>query len=421
MYFMVFCPVSSSSDCTNNLSSFARAKIMRKGCNGRPAILEQLRKMPAESGRSRARQLSFDIDQAASPGGFNRNRLRFARELRNLRQAQLGELAGLNASAISQFESGWNGPSATTIDALARALRVPPEFFASEDSLTASMATGYFRADRKTPKPVKTSVSRWLSLLGLALHALDDQGLLPEDRVPTMPVRPGDTSTDVERLAQDVRNALEVSNGPIPDAIALVESYGVLVAQVLLPVESMDSFSVRCLPRSVIALGSGRRHSGRNRFDVCHELGHLVMHQNAVAPHGILEQQADQFASSFLMPGTEIEDELPPQVDIHEYAELAEKWGVSTEALIYRAHMLGLVTKESYLRARTFLRRSWRSNDPNRDERPSVAHQVAARADEPGAARAVALQLRILEEDVTRLVHRSQVGDIEVFDLLLAT
>ena len=374
-----------------------------------------------ESDRRPTHQLSFEIGEPRSTlGGFNRSRLRFARELRQMRQVRLAELTGVNTSAISHFETGRHSPLPTTVASLARALSVPPEFLTNEDELTASMATGYFRADRKTAEPVKASVSRWLSLQSMAFEVLDSHGLLSEPFVPTIPVSSDHTPVDPEDIAEEVRRMMGVPIGPIANAIDLVESFGVLVVRVQLPLESMDSFSIPCQPRPIIALGSSRSHSGRSRFDVCHELGHLVMHRNAVAGHRVMESQANTFASAFLMPRVEMERQLPSQVDIKTFTTIASEWGVSTEALIYRAHTLGLATKESYLSARRFLRKSMLGNDPQRDEHPRTAQLVAAFADEPGAISRVASKIHLFENDVVRLVHRDRSEGLEVFDLLIA-
>jgi transcriptional regulator with XRE-family HTH domain len=55
-------------------------------------------------------------------------RLRELRGKKDLTQADLAELAGLTASAISQFESGVREPNFSSLVKLARALDVSPSF-----------------------------------------------------------------------------------------------------------------------------------------------------------------------------------------------------------------------------------------------------------------------------------------------------
>lgn len=55
-------------------------------------------------------------------------RVRTARELRKLSQAELAEEAGLQPSAVSHFESGRRSPSFQNLKALADALKVTTDY-----------------------------------------------------------------------------------------------------------------------------------------------------------------------------------------------------------------------------------------------------------------------------------------------------
>jgi transcriptional regulator with XRE-family HTH domain len=55
-------------------------------------------------------------------------RLRIARELRKLSQAELAEKANLQPSAISHFESGRRSPSFQNLKALADALKITTDY-----------------------------------------------------------------------------------------------------------------------------------------------------------------------------------------------------------------------------------------------------------------------------------------------------
>jgi transcriptional regulator with XRE-family HTH domain len=61
------------------------------------------------------------------PGIFEQ-RLRAARELRNMSQGELAEKAGLQPSAISHFETGGRSPSFDNLKRLADALNVTTDF-----------------------------------------------------------------------------------------------------------------------------------------------------------------------------------------------------------------------------------------------------------------------------------------------------
>ena len=78
------------------------------------------------------------------------------------------------------------------------------------------------------------------------------------------------------------------------------------------------------------------------RFTLCHELGHIIMHQDAmVAPD--MEKQADEFAAEFLMPEIEIRPYLT-DLSLEKLATLKQFWKVSMAALLKRATDLGVIT-----------------------------------------------------------------------------
>ncbi|MGL5303474.1 MAG: ImmA/IrrE family metallo-endopeptidase, partial [Aeromonas sp.] len=88
----------------------------------------------------------------------------------------------------------------------------------------------------------------------------------------------------------------------------------------------------------------------RFRFDIAHELGHLVLHDGITTGDMITESQANRFASAFLMPRVSFSKEFPAlrgrQFDWSKLVEFKSRWKVSLKAIIYRASSLGLITPE---------------------------------------------------------------------------
>ena len=89
----------------------------------------------------------------------------------------------------------------------------------------------------------------------------------------------------------------------------------------------------------------------RRRFTIAHELGHFVLHRakrrtfncDKAAVHlslesaGVIEREADEFASNLLMPGDVLRERITSQdVDLHLLSGLAKAFGVSFEALCIR-------------------------------------------------------------------------------------
>lgn len=103
----------------------------------------------------------------------------------------------------------------------------------------------------------------------------------------------------------------------------------------------------------------------RIRFSLAHELGHMVMHMETPPPSvEIAEEQADSFASQFLMP----EDEIKPMLynlKMTTLAELKRRWNVSMRSLIRRAKDLNTISKDTYRYFQMdFSRRKYNKNEP---------------------------------------------------------
>jgi Zn-dependent peptidase ImmA (M78 family) len=131
---------------------------------------------------------------------------------------------------------------------------------------------------------------------------------------------------------------------------------------------SVDAYSFDSRLRPVVVLNPIKRDHYRQRFDVAHELGHLVMHGDAEPGGHIVEEQAHRFASELLMPAAEIRDRLPATMGGNVWvtlAKLKEQWGVSMQALLFRARQLGRLGDVSYRNAMTTISaRGWRRDEP---------------------------------------------------------
>ena len=68
------------------------------------------------------------------------SRLRATRELRNLKQSELAERSGLQAAAVSHFETGRRAPSFDNLRRLADALNVTTDFLIGRTN--ESMSSG---------------------------------------------------------------------------------------------------------------------------------------------------------------------------------------------------------------------------------------------------------------------------------------
>jgi hypothetical protein len=114
----------------------------------------------------------------------------------------------------------------------------------------------------------------------------------------------------------------------------------------------VDAFSTSQLPRPIIVLTPDRADDVyRHRFTAAHEVGHLLLHGEAVPGDAIQEKEADIFAAEFLTPSEVIRPELPSRMDLKALERLGQKWGVSVDSLVYRCREIGAVSDPAYRRA----------------------------------------------------------------------
>ncbi len=114
----------------------------------------------------------------------------------------------------------------------------------------------------------------------------------------------------------------------------------------------------------------------RQRFTLAHELGHIVMHE---APNPEMEEQANAFASFFLVPRTDLRYSIAGRrIDISLLGALKREWRVSMAALlmaIAKRDRLIPPSTEKYLWIE-FARRNIKLNEPPEfdfpAERPSA-------------------------------------------------
>lgn len=313
-------------------------------------------------------------------GTFQPGRLRLARELENLSQSDLSGPAQVTSAAISQFESGDAKPAGETLRLLAQALNVPVEFLCLPIEETHE---GFFRSLRKSTAAQRRGARSLAHLVhDLAVAPSGDLVLEPLS-LPRIPLDTLDVdSPHIARAARTVRSTWELAPGPVPDVVAVLEQHGVLVLRLPLNAAEVDAFSLPFPDRPVVVLGDDKGDRARSRFDAAHELGHLVMHGEAVWGVKEVETQAHRFAAELLMPAADIRAELPSRADWAHLFMLKQRWQVSIAALLMRAKDLEVMSPAAYTTAMKGLSaRGWRRTEPiplGRPEGPNITTELLA-------------------------------------------
>lgn len=342
------------------------------------------------------RKSSSDRASEVSPF-FDGARLTLARHLAGLRKSDLAGLVEKSATAVAAWESGAKRPTAPTVAQLALSLSVDPGFFAVRpEDIAALSTTPHFRSLRSTSQLARDQAFAYGQLAVDIAASLERHVEFPHADVPSFPVSVDDQDGDgPERAACLLREAWGIEPGPAGHLVRLLENHGVLVVFSPPQTASVDAYSFDSRLRPVVVLNPIKRDYYRQRFDVAHELGHLVMHSDAEPGGRIVEGQAHRFAAELLMPADQIRDLLPTAMGGNAWqtlARLKEQWGVSIQALLYRARWLGRLSDVSYRNAMTTISaRGWRRNEPgliSAIEQPSLLPRAVELLTQEGIAEA---------------------------------
>ena len=231
--------------------------------------------------------------------GANVARLRLDRQLT---QEQLAARAGISRMALGKIERGGVVPRAGTLAALAAALAVPIGELATRVRPLESVR---FRAKAQIRgrEQILAVVSKWLDDYCWLEAELNDRPAFGFRRASVA----GGTPADVARA---VRPAVGLQAAePVRNISRLLEDNGV---KLLLLETTRDSFFGLSVGEAdggpaVVVNTWDRISVERWIFTAAHELGHLLLHpsqyrRDATAMPNEPEQQADAFASEFLMP-----------------------------------------------------------------------------------------------------------------------
>lgn len=272
--------------------------------------------------------------------------IKIARESRGLSQIRLSDMIGLTQATLSRFEKGVLDVTDETVLKIAQALKYPVSFFEREIRCVSGTSLFYRKRASMTVKNLSVLESK-IGILSKSIDELMESIEIPELRIPA--VEPS-VDNSPQEIAYKMRQFLGVPAGPINNIVSLLEKNGVIV--MFLDVEDMDKFdglTMFTTNQAPVIWINRHAPNDRKRFDLAHELGHLVMHlrsEDLEKSEDQKEIEANQFAGEFLMPESQCKQDLFNL----KYKDLGVKkcyWKVSKSAIIYRAKELKCISEET--------------------------------------------------------------------------
>ena len=335
---------------------------------------------------------------------FTPSRLRWARERLMLARTDLASVTGLSVSALTSYEKGSSNPDVRDIEVLAAELGVHPEFFYLHDMEEVPESVVSFRRASKTSKRQQCAARGAAQMAVELFGVIESSFKLPDLQVPEI-----DDATP-EQAAEEVRAQWHLADRPIADMMSLLESKGVRILSLDHRCKDVDAF---CFSRDGVSyiFVSTVKTAERQRFDLAHELGHLVLHADLStdgAKSKERERQADAFASAFLMPASRIYTQSMKGAPVERILKAKKYWQVSAMAMARRLHDLKLLSDWQYRRVVIELsQRGYRSAEPDgiQREQSQLLRKVLFMMDEHTTTADTAAALH-LTTDVVRTYLR---------------
>jgi Zn-dependent peptidase ImmA (M78 family)/transcriptional regulator with XRE-family HTH domain len=299
------------------------------------------------------------------------------RVFHGLTQKELSSAVSASEAAIWQIERG-KEPNEILREALGVVLGVGPLFFYDKIAEEFTETECNFRKGSTSAERIRKRVLAQGSLFAHVVEHLQARLKWPEYNVPFLPAQ---TDEEVAQRADACRKVWGLGlDTPITHMGKLLENCGVMVTR-LRDDESakLDAFSRRGADgkMSYVVLNPAKGSASRARFDMAHELGHLVLHHPDQAINYLdREHQADIFASAFLLPrvGFRREFRSSRSVNWDNVFELKARWKVSAQAIVYRAYRLHLIDAVEFRRAyKTISARGWLKLEPQEPPHESPA------------------------------------------------
>ena len=285
------------------------------------------------------------------------DRIKAFRKSLNLTQKNLANQMGFNSpETISQIERGDRELKAWELVQLAKLLSANLNDLLSIEDIKEKPIV-LWRESPETKKEIKESKF---------IKHCEDYAILEElsgsrtiGQFPQKKVSPDDVSYEMaRRLASEIRREFNLGDRPARELIKILEEgFGVKIWYFEMEEGSAASTIGPFGPAILMNLNEA---PWRRNYNFAHELFHLITWES-FPPDLIkkepdlwnrLEQIANVFASCILLPGDDIRIEFEKNIDKDSIAyidliEIARKFDVSTEALLFRLLNLKLLDKDT--------------------------------------------------------------------------
>ena len=285
----------------------------------------------------------------------------------------------ISKQSLSNYEKNKRTPAASTLLQLSKVLEVKPSYFLHTHEIEIEWSA--YRAHRSLRQKDRNSIAahaldsaeKYLYLLNTIIH--DFVSDFPD------PV-PVNTTEEAEDTARKLRERWDLGQDPIENLTFIIEKKGGIVSLFQSESIKFDGLSGCINGQIPIIVINSNVPTDRRRFNLAHELGHLVLDCSGVEAKSE-ERIANRFAGAFLAPSDTIKKDFVTKrrrVSWQEIGLMKKRYGLSMQASIFRLRDLGIINEATYTQyCREFNWRKWRRKEPveyEGDETPTRLRQM---------------------------------------------
>lgn len=296
---------------------------------------------------------------------------------RRLSQVQLANMVGVSPPTVSKWKAGQQAPTNEVLDRLANVVNLEAEWFTRP--LSQACTKPLFRSNASAHVAARSMLEARLAWAIEITEKLEEYVDYPLVNLPVRKfLNPEEiTAEDIEQAASECRDLWRLGRAPVPDLALAVESAGIILVREETGIPQIEGLSAwnGSHDRPFILLSADKDNGFRSRFDLAHELGHLILHKHIPRAterdqYKLMEAQVHQFAGAFLLPLETFVNEIRTPVLLDSLLLDKQRWGVSVAAIIMRLVALGMIDEEEKIAL--FKRRSARwgaKSEPYDDSR----------------------------------------------------
>lgn len=271
---------------------------------------------------------------------INPDMIALARESRGLSQRDLAKQLDVTQGLISKIETGHLSVSQDMLDALVSALKYPEKFF--HRTFQVYPPGMHFYRQHKTLSARKAQeILAKMNVRRAHVKVLLDAAEIDYKPLPECDIEQYGSPEEVARTA---RHYFRLPRGPIQNLTELLEDAGILIIHCDVGTRMFAGASMFAEKPNYIICVNKDMPGDRLRYTLAHELGHMIMHK---LPTPSMEEEADRFASEFLIPARDIGQYLS-NIALDSLANLKQYWKVSMAAILRQALRLRKITDRRY-------------------------------------------------------------------------